>query len=61
MGRHGLDRAGSVQGQLAGTWECGNGLSGSIKCGNLFLVSLLKKGAAAWSYLVMYLVRWLVS
>jgi len=30
---HGLDRAGSGQGQMAGTCECGNELSGSIKCG----------------------------
>jgi len=28
----GLDRAGSGQGQLAGTSECGNELSSSIKC-----------------------------
>ena len=30
---YGLDRAGSGQGQLAGTCECGNEPSGSIKCG----------------------------
>jgi hypothetical protein len=29
---HGLDRAGSGQGQVAGCCECGNELSGSIKC-----------------------------
>ena len=28
-----LDRAGSGEGQVAGTCECGNELSGSIKCG----------------------------
>jgi hypothetical protein len=30
---HGLDRAGSGQGQLAGTYDCGNEPSFSIKCG----------------------------
>jgi hypothetical protein len=30
---YGLDRAGSGQGQVAGTCECGDELSGSIKCG----------------------------
>ena len=29
----GLDRAGSGEGQLVGTCECGNDPSGSIKCG----------------------------
>ena len=29
----GLDRASSGQGQVAGTCECGNEPSGSIKCG----------------------------
>ena len=29
----GLDRAGSGQGQVAGTFERGNEPSGSIKCG----------------------------
>jgi len=32
-GEYGLDRAGSGWGQVAGTCECGNELSGSIKCG----------------------------
>jgi hypothetical protein len=32
-GGHGLVRAGSGQGQVAGTCECGNEPSGSIKCG----------------------------
>jgi len=27
-----LNRVGSGKGQVAGTCECGNGLSGSIKC-----------------------------
>ena len=31
--RHGLDRACSGLGQVAGTFECGNELSGSIKRG----------------------------
>ena len=30
---HGLDRAGSGCGQVAGNCECGNEPSGSIKCG----------------------------
>jgi hypothetical protein len=29
---YGLDRAGSEYGQVEGTCECGNELSGSIKC-----------------------------
>jgi len=33
MWGYGLDRAGSGQGQVAGTCECGNEPSGSIKCG----------------------------
>jgi hypothetical protein len=32
-GLWGLDGIGSRQGQVAGTCECGNELSGSIKCG----------------------------
>ena len=32
-GRHGLDRAGSAQGQVAGCFECGNEPLGSIKHG----------------------------
>jgi hypothetical protein len=32
-GGTGPDRAGSGQGQVAGTCECGNEPSGSIKCG----------------------------
>ena len=35
MGRHGLDCCGSEQGQVAGDFECGKELSGSIKCGQL--------------------------
>jgi len=30
---YGLDRVRSEQGQVAGTCECGNEPSGSIKCG----------------------------
>jgi hypothetical protein len=33
MRGRGLDRTGSEQGQVAGTCECGNELSVSIKCG----------------------------
>jgi len=33
MWGHGLDRAGSGQGQVAGTCECCDGPSGSIKRG----------------------------
>jgi hypothetical protein len=29
----GLDQAGSGEGQVAGTRECGNELLGSLKCG----------------------------
>ena len=31
-----MDCSGSGQGQLAGTCECGNEPSGSIKCGEFF-------------------------
>jgi len=31
MWGYGLDRAGSGQGQIAGTYECGNEPSGSVK------------------------------
>jgi len=30
---HGLDRFGSIEGEVAGTCECGNEPSVSIKCG----------------------------
>ena len=33
MWGYGLDRPGSGQGQVAGTCECGNETSGSVKCG----------------------------
>ena len=33
MWGHGLDQSGSGQGQVAGTCECGNEPSGSIRCG----------------------------
>ena len=33
MWRHGLDRADLGQGKVAGTFECGNELLGSVKCG----------------------------
>ena len=53
MWGHGLDQAGSGQGQVAGTCECDNEPSGSIKCGEfldqLKTGQLLKKGFAAWS------------
>jgi hypothetical protein len=32
MWRYGLDQAGSGQGQVAGTCECGNEPSGTLKC-----------------------------
>jgi hypothetical protein len=33
MRGHGRDRSGSEQGQVAGSCECGDETSGSIKCG----------------------------
>jgi hypothetical protein len=33
MWGYGLDRVGLESGQVAGSCECGNELSGSIKCG----------------------------
>ena len=33
MWMYGLDRAGSGYGQVTGNCECGNGPSGSMKCG----------------------------
>ena len=33
VGGHGLDRSGSVRGQVASSCECGNEPSGSTKCG----------------------------
>ena len=35
-GRHGMDWAGSVPGQVAGSSECGNESSGSMNVGNFF-------------------------
>ena len=53
MWEYGLDRAGSGQGQAAGTCDCGNELSGSIKCGEVLhylkTYELLKKDCATWS------------
>ena len=51
MGGYGLDRAGSGWGQVAGTCECGNEPSGSIKwefLDKLRTDQRLKKGSAAW-------------
>ena len=53
---HGLNLSGSGQGQVAGTCEFGNEISGSIKRGE-FLDQLrtgqfLKKDSAPWSYKV---------
>ena len=50
----GLDQAGTGQGQVAGTCECGNEPSGcSIKCGEfldqLTTGQLFKKDSATWS------------
>jgi hypothetical protein len=50
MWGYGLDRAGSGEGQVVGTWKCDNEPSGSIKCGEFldYLHSyLLKKDSAA--------------
>ena len=44
MSGHGLDRAGSGLGHLAGFCECGNEPSFSIRTGQL-----LKKDSAPWS------------
>ena len=53
MWRIELDRAGSEQGQVAGTYDYGNETSGSIKFGEfldqLRTGQLLKKDSAAWS------------
>ena len=53
MWGYGLDQAGSGQGQVAGTFECGNEPSGSVKCGEfldqLRTASLNKKDSAVWS------------
>ena len=52
-GGYGLNQAGSGQGQVAGTCECGNEPSGSIKRGDLLdqlkTGQLLKKDSAPWS------------
>ena len=50
---YGLDKAGSGWGQVAGTCECGNEPSGSIKFGEfldqLQTGQLLEKDCAVWS------------
>ena len=50
MWGHGVARSGSGKGQVAGICECGNELSGSIKCGGfldqLRTGQLLKKDSA---------------
>jgi hypothetical protein len=52
-----LERSVSRQGQVAGTCECGNEPSGSIKCGEfldyLRTGYLFKKDPAAWSKYVL--------
>ena len=57
---HELDRSGSGQGQVAGSCECGNEPSGSIKCGEfvdwLRTSQLVRKDSAPWSQLVSQLV-----
>jgi hypothetical protein len=49
---HGLDRSGSGWRQMAGTSECGNKPSDSIKCEGfldyLRIGYLVKKDSAAW-------------
>ena len=53
MWSYGLDLVGSVQGHMTGTCECGNELSGSIKCveflDQLKTDQLLNKDSAPWS------------
>ena len=53
MWGYGLDRSGSGYGQVAGTCECGNEPSGSIKCGEfldqLRIGQFLKKNSTPWS------------
>ena len=53
MWGYGLDRVGSGQGQVAGTFECGNEPSGYVKFGEFLdwvrTGQLLKKDCAAWS------------
>jgi hypothetical protein len=50
---HGLNQSGSGQGQVAGSCECGDELSGSIKRGEfvelLRAFELLRKDSASWS------------
>jgi len=49
---HGMGRSGSGKRQVAVTCECGNEISGSIKCGEylnwLRSSQLLKKDSAPW-------------
>ena len=49
---YGVDQSGSGQGQVAGTCECGNESSSSIKCGEfldkLRTGDLLKRDSATW-------------
>ena len=56
MWGYGLDQAGSGQGQVVGTCECGTEPSGSIKCGEfldwLKTSCLLKEDSAPRSKLV---------
>ena len=53
MWEYGMDLGGSGQGKVAGTCECCNEPSGSIKCGEfldyLKTGQLLKKDSAPWS------------
>ena len=55
MWGYGLDRAGSGQGQVTGTCECGNEPSRSVKCGEFLdymrTGQFLKKDSIAWSEL----------
>jgi len=56
MGRHGLNSAGSGHGQVAGSFECGNEYSGSIKCRGLLAhpraSRLFRKDSAPWNQLI---------
>ena len=59
MWRHVLDLSGSGHGEVAGSFECGNEPSGSIKCKEMFefLEDLLASQEGLHSYLVTYIVH----
>jgi hypothetical protein len=59
MGWHGLSSSGSLKGQVAGSCECDNEPSGSIKCGELLdclrTGYFIREDSVPWSFLVSYL------